>query len=50
MISEAPSNDSHKQPDEPKKLEELIRRPKAAFHWPSDCLSPFMDDGSDCDT
>jgi len=26
MISEVPLNDSHKQPDEPKKLEKLTRR------------------------
>jgi hypothetical protein len=49
MISKAPSNDSHKKPDEPKKLEELIRRPKATFHWPPDCLWPFMKDGSNHD-
>jgi hypothetical protein len=50
MISEVPLNDSHKQPDEPKKLEKLIRRPKAAFQWPPDCFWPFVDHGSEDDT
>jgi hypothetical protein len=51
MISKTPSHESDQHADdEPKKLQALTYKPKATFHWPPDCLWPFMDDGLDRDT
>jgi hypothetical protein len=51
MIRKAPSQESDQRPDdEPKKLEALTHKPKAAFQWPPDCLWPFMDDAPGTDT
>jgi hypothetical protein len=50
MIGKVPSKDFQKQPEEPKKLEEPTTRPKATFHWPPDCLWPFIDHGWEDDT
>jgi hypothetical protein len=36
--------------DEQKKLTVLTYKPKATFHWPPDCLWPFMDHESEKDT
>jgi len=51
MIAKAPSQESDQRSDDkPKKLQVLIYEPKATFHWPPDCLWPFMDDAPGTDT
>jgi hypothetical protein len=51
MIIEVPSRGLDNLPDdEQKKSTVLTYKPKATFHWPPDCLWPFMDDGLDRDT
>jgi hypothetical protein len=51
MISKAPSHEFDEPPDDkPQKLQVVTRRPKATFHWPPDCLWPFMDDAPGTDT
>jgi hypothetical protein len=44
MMIEVPPHVSDQHPgDEQRKLAILPYKPKAAFHWPPDCLWPFMD-------
>jgi hypothetical protein len=44
MTIEVPSRGSDQlADDELKKLTVLPHKPKATFHWPPDCLWPFMD-------
>jgi hypothetical protein len=46
MIVDLPSYGvEHLPHDEQKKSAVLTYKPKAAFHWPPDCLWPFMDHG-----
>ena len=51
MIIEVPPQVSDQYPgDEQRKLAILLYKPKAAFHWPPDCLWPFMDHKPENDT
>jgi hypothetical protein len=51
MIIEIPSHSSDQLPDnESKKVTVPTYKPKATFHWPSDCLWPFLDHGPETDT
>jgi hypothetical protein len=51
MISKAPTHEfDQRRDDKPKKLQVLTYKPKATFHWPPDCLWPFMDHGPEEDT
>jgi hypothetical protein len=50
MMSEAPYIRSPQQSDELKKLEVPTSRANATFHWPPDCMWPFVDHGSDGET
>jgi hypothetical protein len=50
MMSEVPYYDSYQQPEELKKLEVPMTRPKATFQWPPNCVSPFTDHGPENDT
>jgi hypothetical protein len=51
MIIEVPSDGSDQLPDnEQKKLRVLPYKSKATFHWPSDCLWPFIDHEPETDT
>ena len=44
MIIGVPSYGSDQLPDdEQKKLTVPTYKPKATFHWPPDCVWPFMD-------
>ena len=46
MIIEVPPHGSDQHPDdEQRRLAVLPYKPKATFHWPPDCLWPFMDHG-----
>jgi hypothetical protein len=46
MMTEGPLHGSDQPPDDKeKKLIVLTYKPKATFHWPPDCLWPFMDHG-----
>jgi hypothetical protein len=49
MIIEVPAYDSDQPPDD-SKPKDLTHESKAVFHWPPDCLWPFMDRGSEGDT
>jgi hypothetical protein len=51
MTGKTPFYESDQPPeDEPKNLQVLSYKPKATFHWPPDCLWPFMDHEVDRDT
>ncbi len=51
MISKIPSRESDQRPiNKPDKLPVLTYKPKATFHWPPDCLWPFMEEVPDTDT
>jgi hypothetical protein len=51
MIIEVPPHGSDELPgDEQRKLTVLPYKPKATFHWPPDCLWPFMDHGPENET
>jgi hypothetical protein len=46
MMINLPSRGSDNLPDDkPKKLEVTNNETKATFHWPPDCLWPFIDHG-----
>ena len=52
MISEkVPPHGSDQHPgDGQRNLAILPYKPKATFHWPPDCLWPFMDHGPENET
>jgi hypothetical protein len=51
MIIEVPSHGSDQlADDELTQLTVLTYKPKATFHWPPDCLWPFLDHGPESDT
>ncbi len=45
-----PSPDPKAQPDDPRRSEPLVTRPKATFQWPPDCLWPFVDQKVESDS
>jgi hypothetical protein len=49
MTIEVPAYDSDEFPDG-SKLKDLAHKSKAMFHWPPDCLWPFIDHGPETDT
>jgi hypothetical protein len=51
MIIDVPSHASDQPSDEKqKKVTVLTNKPKATFHWPPDCMWPFLDHGPETDT
>jgi hypothetical protein len=52
MTSKAPSHEWDQRPNnQPKKLQVVLTyKLNATFHWPPDCLWPFMDHGPEEDT
>jgi hypothetical protein len=50
LIIEVPSQVSDQLSDDEPTLRVLTNKPEATFHWPPECLWPFMDHGSDSET
>ena len=43
MMNKVPKLDSSPDPEQPKQIDPLAIRPKAAFQWPPNCVWPFID-------
>jgi hypothetical protein len=46
MIIEVPAHESEQLPNDAKP-KDLVHKSKTTFHWPPDCLWPFIEHGSE---